>query len=290
MTSPSSQAASVAALLCALTLSAASTAQTVAGPEPPAPPPPEAEAELDDALTTFGVRASVLRAQETSWGLTFAGRAMQYSTNLPYLSWRGGGFWGLGGGSGDFEASLGGALALGGRLPVGKSHGPVLRAGLEGYLLGNDLLYASMFELPQLQLGYQRARGRELFELGAKGGAVLTGRYNDPEREGRRVLGAAFEWGAYGSFHVTPARIDVSFTRVEARQTAPGGPVDVIDGAACGIVSFVAVCLDARYQRGDVRLPGGGSDEVQTMYAGLTIGLASRRDGEGELCVTDCPK
>ncbi len=117
---------------------------------------------------------------------------------------------------------------------------------------------------------------------------MLTGRYNDPERNARRVLGAAFEWGAYGSLHVAPARIDASFTRIEARQTLPGGPVDIIDAAACGIVSFVAVCLDARYEQGDVRLPGGAGDEFQTMYAGLTVGLASRRGDDGEICITDC--
>jgi hypothetical protein len=58
------------------------------------------------------------------------------------------GFGFIGGGSAGFEGGLGGELGFGLRVPFAKSHGPVARIALEGFLMGNDAFYASLLELP----------------------------------------------------------------------------------------------------------------------------------------------
>jgi hypothetical protein len=300
------RSAAVVALGCASLLGArAATAQdeppalpppAPAPPPPPGaapavdlgPPPPPAPPRGDDNISMFGVRGSMTHVDDTAQSLTFAGRSTEYNFNAPF-SLRGAGFWGLGGGSAGFDGALGGAIAIGGRFPFTQWSGPVVRAGVEGYLLGNDLIFASLFEFPQLQIGWQYMRGRTVFEIGAKGGAVLTGRLKDPELEGRRVLGTAFEWGGYGSFHLKPVRIDAGFTRIEAREEAPGGAVDVLDVSACGIAGFFTACLDARWQRGLVLLPGDVPREMEALQAGVLLGVVSRLDHRRKPCVTGCP-
>ena len=66
----------------------------------------------------------------------------------------------IGGGGAGFEGTLQGSLAGGFRFPVGERHGPVIRAGIFGYLRGNDAFYASLLDLPQVQVGYQYLHGR----------------------------------------------------------------------------------------------------------------------------------
>src|SRR5262249_52918725 len=187
-------------------------------------------------------------------------------------------FWVLGGGGGGFEGALGGSLAGGIRLPVTPHGGFVLRAGMEGYLLGNDYLYASMLELPQGQFGYQFMNGRRLFEVGGKLGAVLTGRYRDPQADLTRKLNSAVEWGSYASLHFTPVRLDAAFTRIEARRNEPNTPLDIVSGSVCGLARWVAVCIDGRFERGDLALADGTGKSFQSTYAGLTIGAGYRRD------------
>lgn len=257
----------------------------VAGdPTPPPPAPPRG----DDNISVFGVRGSLTHADDTAQSLTFAGRSTEYNYDRPF-SLRGTGFWGLGGGSAGFDGQLGGSIAIGGRFPFTTWSGPVVRAGAEAYILGNDLIFASHLEFPQLQVGWQYMRGRTVFEVGGKAGAVLTGRLKDPELDGRRVTGTAFEWGAYGSFHLEPIRLDAAFTRIEAREEAPGGPVDVLDASACGIAGFFTACLDARWQRGRVLLPGDVSRELEALQGGVLLGVASRLDHRRRPCMTGCP-
>ncbi|MEJ7730440.1 MAG: hypothetical protein WKG00_14620 [Polyangiaceae bacterium] len=252
------------------------------------PPPPPAPPRGDDNISMIGVRGSMTHVDDTAPSLTVAGRSTEYNDSDAF-SLRGTGFWGLGGGSAGFDGALGGSVAIGGRFPFTQWSGPVVRAGLEGYLLGNDLIFASLFELPQVQAGWQYMRGRTVLEIGAKGGAVLTGRLRDPELEGRRVLGTAFEWGGYGSFHLKPMRLDATFTRIEAREEAPGGAVDVLDVSACGIAAYFTACLDARWQRGLVLLPGDVPHGMEALQAGVLLGVVSRLDRRRRPCVTGCP-
>lgn len=241
-----------------------------------------------EETTVIGIRGSYLsvRGPERAHtlGLAFAGSSEQYKTD-GLLALRGSSAFQLGGGSGGFEGQLAGAFAVGARGPVGATHGPVGRIGLGGELLGNDKFYYSHLELPIVEVGYQVLEGRNVVEIGGRIAPVLTGRYNTGDSQ-RRELGTSFEGGGYVALHSAFGRIDASYTRIEARKTDPGTPVDVLRGSACAYVGVVALCGDAMYVRGDqappalpvVTGPTSGppaaiDPEAKSLYAGVTLGL-----------------
>jgi hypothetical protein len=183
---------------------------------------------------------------------------------------------GIGGGSGGFEGTLFGNFAGGVRIPVGKHHGPVLRAGLVGYLRGNDAFYDSLLEVPQLQLGYQYLRRSTVIELGATSGAVLVGRSRIGEAT-RRVLGAGIEIGAYGAVQLPWGRLGINLTRLPT-DDALSAPVDVAEGTLCARVAPLALCADARATFTEaVVAPGAPASEVRSLYAGLSVGFTRER-------------
>ncbi|MDB4946613.1 MAG: hypothetical protein JWP97_6147 [Labilithrix sp.] len=183
-------------------------------------------------------------------------------------------FFALGGGSAGFEGAFGGTMDLGYRLPVAPDHGPFGRIGLGGRLQGNDLLYFSVFELPRLSLGYQYLHGKTVAEIGARGGAVLAGLY-DPGEDGRRKLNG-LEWGAFAAAQVEYLRFEVSATRIEARKTLTGEPVDVAQGTLCFVAGRLGACADAMLLHGDaeMRASSGGVRSTTSEYVGLTLGVA----------------
>ncbi len=236
----------------------------------------------------FGLRGSYLSVKGPenahTLGLAIAGSSEQYKTD-GILALRGASAFQLGGGSGGFEGALSGALAIGVRGPLGDHHGPVVRAGLGGELLGNNKFYYSHLELPLVEAGYQYLEGRNVVEVGGRVAPVLTGRYNTGDGQ-RRELGTSFEWGPYVALHSGFGRIDGSFTRIEARKTDPGTPVDVLRGMACGYLGVFAVCGDAMYIRGDQAPPAlpvvtgptstptvSLNPEAKSLYAGVTLGV-----------------
>lgn len=240
----------------------------------------EQRSKQTDAQGTVGLRTSLLRADKSTMGVSFAGRTLEYTSGT-WTTARDSFFWNLGGGQGGFEGGLGGSLAGGVRLPLDKTRGFVLRGGLEAYMLGNNYFYASLFELPQGQFGFQYMHGRSLFEVGAKTGAVLTGRYRDPQEDVTRKLSAALEVGGYASLHFTPVRFDASFTRINALDNDPGTPVHVAEGAVCGLARWFSVCVDGRFERGDLVAGDDVARSFQSTYAGLTVGFGYRRDEHG---------
>lgn len=180
---------------------------------------------------------------------------------------------GIGGGTGGFEGALAGDVLMGWRAPVSAHHGPVFRVGMGGELTGNQRLYFSRLELPVAQLGYQYAEARTLLELGARGGPILTGRYN-VGNDASRDLGTSLEWGAYAAAHTAHTRLSVSVMRIEARDTFPDTPVDVGRGTFCVYPGAMALCLDGSIFRGDVTwaIPLA-QDQATSVYAGLSLGL-----------------
>ncbi len=180
----------------------------------------------------------------------------------------------LGGGEAGFEGALAGTIDVGYRLPVAEDHGPFGRIGFDGRLQGNDLLYFSILELPRLTLGYQYLKGKNVVEIGARGGAVLTGLY-DPGEDGRRKLGG-FEWGAFVAAQADFLRLDVSAMRIEARKTLNGTPVDVGRASLCGVGGVFGICVDGMVFHGDaeMRANDGGIHGTTSSYLGLTIGVA----------------
>jgi hypothetical protein len=167
------------------------------------------------------------------------------------------------------EGGIGNAVAGGVRAPFGKNHGLVVRGGGELTLFGNRYLWYSVFEIPQLQLGYQWLVPNRVADVALKGGYVLLGRHNTGD-SGVRDLAGSPEWGAIGSLHLGPIDLRASFTRIHPRHG--GSPVDVLEGAFCGNPLPLTVCTDVRYEAGDVRVPDGALRGSSVAYLGMTVG------------------
>jgi hypothetical protein len=238
---------------------------------------PDFKKSVTDAATETGVRIALLRADKSTTSVSWSGSSLEYQSDK-YFSARDSFNWVLGGGGAGFEGAIGGSIAGGLRVPFDDRQGLVVRIGFEGYVMGNKDLYASMLELPQGQLGYQYLAGRTLFEIGAKTGAVLTGRYRDPLADETRKMGPSIEGGAYGSIHFSPVRLDGSFTRVAVHNDDLGTPIDVATGAVCGLGRWFAVCADGRLEKGDVFASNGVASKFQSTYGGVMIGFGWRRD------------
>jgi hypothetical protein len=225
-----------------------------------------------------GLRVSSTRVQGSDRDRSGAGLGLQLAGhNQSYyarggFSWRSATFFLIGGGSRGFEGAIGGDVAWGYRPPVSRTHGPFVRAGLRGWLLGNQDLYSSYFELPQIQLGYGWLNKGNAVEIGGRGGAVLIGRYNTGA-DGTRKLGDAFELGGYAAAHLEPVHLEVGLTHVMP-DSRPGGDVDMIDGRVCGEAGFLWLCVDGRYYRGQNLFPAG-QGVVDAMYAGFSIGAGT---------------
>jgi hypothetical protein len=145
--------------------------------------------------------------------------------------------------------------------------------GLHGYLRGNDSYYASLIELPQLQLGYQYMRGNTVVELGGKAGAVLTGR----ERIGdaRRMLGTGLEYGGYGALQLPWMRAGLELSRLPV-DDAVSTRVDVAEGTLCVRGAPFAICADARAAFTKAELSANEpASRVRSVYAGLLLGFTA---------------
>lgn len=228
-----------------------------------------------DIVTVFGIRGSITRVEESSAvaGAQLGGGGVAYDThNLATIRLAHFAF--IGGGTGGVEGGIGLAYAMGIITQVADDHGPFGRIGGRAHLLGNDELYHSLVELPELQIGYQLLRRKLHLELAGRAGAVLVGRYNPDDA--RRPLGKAFEWGGLASLRVDPVHFDMEWMRIEARASDPDSPVDVLSGSLCGAAFPLGICLDIRHFSGEVRPnASGGTLDLTTMYFGVTIGAGN---------------
>jgi hypothetical protein len=264
---------------------AIANAQTIAvDPQPPArtPQPWEPPVRTGDGHEyqggMFGVRTSTTHVKGSDADAGGAGIGLQLAAhNESYgtvgsFTRRGTTVFFLGGGSRGFEGGFGGDFALGWRARVAAHHGPLLRIGMRGWLLGNNELYSSLLEIPQLQLGYQRFKGGDVLEIAGRVGPVLAGRYNTGD-DARRKLGDAFEVGGHAAVHVDPIHLELGYMRV-LTGSGPGGAVDMISGVMCGASLALRLCLDGRYYRGNEAFPQG-SGIADSLYAGFSIGMGS---------------
>jgi hypothetical protein len=228
-----------------------------------------------DVVTLFGARGSMTRVEgsDVVAGALIGGEGLAYDTRgmatlrLAHFAY-------IGGGTGGVEGGLGLAYAMGVIGKLGDGHGPLARLGGRAHLLGNDELYASLVELPELQLGYQLLRRRLHIELAARAGAVLAGRYNPGAAH--RPLGKAFEWGAIAALRWEAIHLDVEWMRIEARASEPDTPLDVLSGMLCGADHALALCLDLRRYSGHARANRGGAPlALDATYIGLAIGAGN---------------
>lgn len=184
----------------------------------------------------------------------------------------------LGGGSAGLEGQLGGLLTLGARAPFGRTHGPFARIGLAGELLGNKRFYYSHLDLPVGEIGYQYSSAHTIAEIGARGAADLTGRYDTGIHTRRATGDGDFTWAIYAALHSSIGRIDIGWTTTEAQDFYPGGAITDLKAKGCLYMThFLAACVDMRYLDGHAytrvpALPPVVTD-ASALYGGVTIGF-----------------
>jgi hypothetical protein len=227
-------------------------------------------------LNVFGLRGSETRVsgEHPKAGVTLSSASSAHLQDAELgVSGRLGHFAMLGGGRGGIEGGIGIDMAFGLYRAVAEAQGPFTRIGGRGELLGNDAFYSSMLELPQLQLGYGLLRPDLGFELAARAGPVLVGRYHPAGA--RRRLGGAFEWGALGSVELGPFELGLEWTRIEVRDRVSSKPFDVVRTLLCGMGSgSFGACFDTRLTAGDADRQG--VHRMSTWYFGLTLGAVAR--------------
>ena len=122
----------------------------------------------------------------------------------------------IGGGSGGFEGELSATAALGVGHLIDGIQGPFVRAGVQGYIVGNDSFFHSAIAFPQGSLGWHiGAREGYMLELGGTIAPMLGGRFNVGD-QGRRRLGSSPAYGAYLDVFAKPATLTVEWQRVAA--------------------------------------------------------------------------
>jgi hypothetical protein len=175
----------------------------------------------------------------------------------------------LGYGVNRFQGGIDNALAGGVRLALSKNHGIVFRGGIEASFFGNQYLWDSLLELPQFHLGYQWIVPHSVIDVAFKTGYVLDGRHNTGDAV-MRELNSSFEVGGIGALHVGPMDIRLTYTRVLVRNGET--PIDMLEGAFCGIARKFSVCSAVRYEVGEGILPDLTYRETRASFVGLTFG------------------
>jgi hypothetical protein len=145
----------------------------------------------------------------------------------------------------------------------------VIRAGAQGYLLGNEAFFASAIELPQVQVGWQWSSGNAVVEAAATSGAVLTGRFRGGDAT-TRELGTGFAYGGHASVQVPWVRLSAMAERLPSGDGLD--PVDMAMATLCAVEAPLGICVDALVEQGHTTI-GAAVPFVRTAYAGLTIGL-----------------
>jgi len=230
----------------------------------------EGRAPAHKAVGLFGLRASEAKVlgHDAKATLALASLSTSYVTSRDGgVSARAGHFALLGGGRGGMEYGLGLDLGFGLYHPLGDGHGPFSRIGGRGFVHRSPVLYASLVELPQLQLGYQLLRRSLHLELAARGGPVLAGRVS-PEDE-RRRLGGSFEWGGHAALRGGPLDLELEFSHVEPREGERDGGVDVLSALFCGGARYLGACFDARVFRGATER---ADSRATSVLFGVTLG------------------
>lgn len=199
--------------------------------------------------------------------------------NLSLFSVRGVGTSTLGSSNHGVEGLYTGDLGLGIKAPVGEGHGPVVRLGLRGYMMGNERVWLSMFEIPSGHAGWQYLKGPWLFEVAARGGLVVTGRHTVyGELQGfeviqRRVLGhPSWEYGGHLALGYGPLRGEVEYMRIAIDDTL-ASPLDQWTASACVRMTSLGVCGDYRQWRADVPRVGGTVEPLTVGYGGVSVGF-----------------
>lgn len=187
-------------------------------------------------------------------------------------------------GASNVEIAMGAHLELGDEADV--SHGPFARLGIGALQLKNDYAKAWVTEFPSLALGYTIVAEPFSFDISARGGIVLQGRYSlgdDYNRlDARRKIDIWPEFGGGATLGIGPVVVDGTLMRVFASGD-PGTPIDVARGLACVAIRPVAVCADGQYWKADIAGSPGQTPWISSTlwYGGILagVGIAGVKSG-----------
>jgi hypothetical protein len=157
------------------------------------------------------------------------------------------------------------------RFHVAETHGPFIRGGAEALIGGDSLVYQSLVELPQLQVGYQYIAGTTLFELAGRSGLSVFGRSETGDNASRH-LDQVLDTGATGTSRTGPVVLNAEWSHFLAH--GAGAPIDWLTFSLCGIRRVIAVCTDVRAVTGDVYLPSQALAASHVTQVGITIGTS----------------
>jgi hypothetical protein len=169
-------------------------------------------------------------------------------------------------------------LAGGYRFHLSDTSGPFVRGGLDGMIGGDPLVYQSLLELPQVELGYQYLAGSTLFEVAGRSGFSILGRSNTGYPLVSRHLDEVPDVGAMITARIAPIFLVAEWSHFLARDNGwrpDAPPVDWVTVSVCGIVKRIAICTDVRAVEEDVYV----SHELLASHStqvGITLGPASR--------------
>lgn len=248
--------------------------------------PADSGATLLRSATGTNLRGRITRVTGTSAGGLDHGAAIGLSSHgfLTYydpaaplfaISDRGEIDAALGYGSAGLEGKLWAATSNGVRLSFTPHQGVIGRLGLRGFMDGNDAVYGSLFELPELQLGYQFFSDNWLVEVVGQAGYAMVGRFVVAGAS-RRKLGDELAWGAHGSLGYGHLLFDADFNRIVDRDARGAAPVDHLAARLCSSTSPLLVCALARRTTGRLALGAGTFSDSAATVAEITIGFGRR--------------
>jgi hypothetical protein len=172
----------------------------------------------------------------------------------------------------DFHGGFGFELAGGYRFHVADTHGPFIRGGFQTFIAGDPLVYQSLLELPQAQLGYQYLAGKALLEAAGRTGLSIFGR-SDTGYHASRHLDQVLDIGGMATAKMGPVLLAAEWSHFLPRDE--GAAIDWLTVSLCGIVHKVAVCTDARLVAGDVFVAANEPVASRVTQVGLTVGSSS---------------
>jgi hypothetical protein len=179
----------------------------------------------------------------------------------------------LGGSARGFHGEGVADISGGYRFHVTDTQGPFIRGGIRGIIGGDALLYQSMIELPQAQLGYQYLVGKEtLLEVAERTGFSVFGRSDASGLGGVRPLDQVVDVGALATVKTGPLHLSADWSHFIERDR--GSDVNWLTVTLCGAAHRIAVCTEARAVVGDVHLGSLETTGSRVMQVGLTVGFA----------------
>jgi hypothetical protein len=130
-----------------------------------------------------------------------------------------------------------------------------------------------------LSLVFERGPRLDLFRgtdvIGARGGPILTGRFNPGD--GVRSTTGSWEFGGLAAAQVEFLRIEATAFRMDGRNAGDHTPVDVGRGTFCAVAGKLGICGDFMALQGAANMGGPAGVNMQdalVTYMGVTIGAS----------------